>query len=90
MSERYSIFTTSVKPYTCGLAHQVFGAVVGELTNLINFFLVIRIFLFLFFFYYFFFFLPLTSWVLALLCEGLKVLVISFPRSKDFYIKERE
>ena len=56
---------------------------------LINFFLLIRIFLFSFFFY-FFFFLPLTSWVLSLLCEGIKVLVNSFPRSKDFYIKERE
>jgi len=88
--ERYSLFTTSVKPYTCGFAHQVFGAAAGELTNLINFFLVIRIFLSSFFFYYFFFFLPLTSWVLALLWEGLKVLVNLFPRSKDFYIKERE
>jgi len=55
MLERYSIFTTSVKPYTCGFSHQVFGAVAGKLTNLINFFLVIRIFLFLFFFYYLFF-----------------------------------
>jgi len=90
MLKRYSIFTTSVKPYSCDFAHHVFGTVAGELTNLINFFLVIRIFLFSFFFYHFFFFLPLTSWVLALLCEGLKVLVNSFPRSKDFYIKERE
>jgi len=72
-----------------GFAHQVFGAAAGELTNLINFFSVIRIFLFIFFFYYFFF-LPLTSWVLALLYEGLKVLVNLFPRSKDFYINERE
>jgi len=38
--ERYSLFTTSVKPYTCGFAYQVFGAAAGELTNLINFFLV--------------------------------------------------
>ena len=46
--ERYSLFTTSAKPYTCGFAHKVFGAAAGELTNLINFFLVIRIFLFSF------------------------------------------
>jgi len=52
--ERYSLFTTSVKPYTCGFAHQVFGAAAGELPNLINFFLVIRIFLFSFFFSFFF------------------------------------
>ena len=66
--ERYSLFTTSAEPYTCGFAHQVFGAAAGKLTNLINFFLVIRIFYFIFifffflFFYYFFLLLPLTSW----------------------------
>jgi len=80
MLERYSLYTTSVEPYTCGFTHQVFGAAAGELTNLINFFLVIFLSLFL----------PLAPWVLALLCEGLKVLVNSFPRSKDSYIKERE
>ena len=31
-----------------------------------------------------------STWVLTLLCEGLKVLVSSFPRSKGSYIKERE
>ena len=46
--ERYSLFTTSVEPYTCGFTHHVFGAAAGELTNLINFLLVIRIFLFSF------------------------------------------
>jgi len=30
--------TTSVKLCTCGFTHQIFGAVAGELTNLINFF----------------------------------------------------
>jgi len=38
LSERYSFITTSVEPCTCGFAHQVFGASVGELINLINFF----------------------------------------------------
>ena len=42
--ERYSLFTTSVEPCICGFTHQVFGTVARELTNLINFFLVIRIF----------------------------------------------
>jgi len=52
--------TTSVEPCICGFTHHVFGAAVGELTNLINFLVVVRIFLFLFLF--FFLLLPLTSW----------------------------
>jgi len=41
--ERYSLFNTSAELYTCGFAHHVFGTAAGELTNLINFFFVIRI-----------------------------------------------
>ena len=61
--ERYSLITTPVNHALADLLHQIFGAAAGELTNLINFFVVVRI---LFFFFFFllpsFFFLPLTSW----------------------------
>jgi len=91
MLERYSLFTTSVNRALAALPHQVFGAAAGELTNLINFLVVVRIFPFSFSFLLLLsFFLPLTAWVLALLCEEPKVMVNSFPRSKGICIRERE
>jgi len=41
MLERYSLFTTSVNRALADLLHQVFGAAAGELTNLINFLVVV-------------------------------------------------
>jgi len=84
--ERYSLFTTLVNRALADLPHHVFSAAAGELTNLINFLVVVRFFFLLLLS----FFLPLTSWVLALLCEEPKVLVNSFPRLKGICIRERE